>query len=53
LNSFTKTITVQEVDKKGIASIGQTVIALAEAEQLNAHANAVKVRLNQLKKNQK
>lgn len=50
LKSFTKTITVQEVNNKGIENIGQTVITLAEAEKLNAHANAVKVRLNQLKK---
>jgi histidinol dehydrogenase len=46
VDSFVKKITYQKLDKEGIKKIADTVIAMAEAEGLNAHANAVKVRLN-------
>ncbi|MDD1744694.1 MAG: histidinol dehydrogenase, partial [Candidatus Methanoperedens sp.] len=35
---------VQMIDKKGLESLGDTIIDLAEAEGLPAHANAVKIR---------
>jgi len=43
--SFQVAISVQEVDVRGLASIGPTAIAMAEAEGLAAHARAVAVRL--------
>jgi histidinol dehydrogenase len=44
-DSFVKKITFQKVTKEGLSGIAQTVIAMAEAEGLNAHANAIKIRL--------
>lgn len=44
VDSFVKKITFQELTKQGLENIGQTVIAMAEAEGLQAHANAVKLR---------
>ncbi|MBX2900482.1 MAG: histidinol dehydrogenase [Cyclobacteriaceae bacterium] len=46
LESFTKYITVQEITKAGLQVIGPVVETMAEAEQLKAHAQAVRVRLD-------
>jgi histidinol dehydrogenase len=45
VDSFIKKITVQKLSKEGLKNIESTVITMAEAEGLDAHANAVKVRL--------
>ena len=42
---FVKRITVQEVTPAGLADLGRTARTLAELESLDAHANAVSVRL--------
>lgn len=47
-DSFIKKITVQEISKKGIESLGQTIITMAEGESLMAHANSVKIRLQEI-----
>ena len=47
LDSFVKKITYQKVSDEGLQNLGQTVITMAEAEELQGHANAVKVRLEQ------
>lgn len=46
LDSFTKKITLQSISKEGLEALGKTIIAMAEAESLQAHANAVKIRTN-------
>lgn len=46
VDSFVKKITFQKLSKEGLESIADTVISMAEAEGLDAHANAVKIRLN-------
>ena len=46
VDSFVKKITYQQISRNGIAKLGNTIIVMAEAEGLQAHANAVKVRLN-------
>ncbi|KAI9631828.1 histidinol dehydrogenase [Dioszegia hungarica] len=43
--SFQKHITSQELTKEGLKRLGPVVITLAEREGLEAHANAVRVRL--------
>ena len=48
LDSFVKKITFQRLNTEGLKNLGQTVITMAEAEQLHAHANAVKVRLSNI-----
>lgn len=45
---FLKTINVQSIDEEGLAALGQTAQILADLEGLDAHANAVKIRLKQL-----
>ncbi|MFD3292819.1 histidinol dehydrogenase [Aquirufa sp. KTFRIE-69F] len=46
LDSFTKKITLQSISKQGLEQLGKTIIDMAEAESLQAHANAVKIRLS-------
>jgi histidinol dehydrogenase len=43
--SFQNAISVQSVDLRGITTIGATAVTLAQAEGLDAHANAVRLRL--------
>jgi len=49
LDSFTKSITFQEISKIGIQNIGPSIELMAEAEGLQAHKNAVTLRLKELK----
>ncbi|MBT8302808.1 MAG: histidinol dehydrogenase, partial [Maribacter sp.] len=49
LDSFMKTITFQKITTEGILEIGKTIEIMAEAEGLQAHKNAVTLRLKQLK----
>lgn len=48
VDSFVKKITMQEVNRKGMLAIGPIVELMAEAEGLDAHKNAVSVRLKDL-----
>ncbi len=45
LDSFIRKQTYQELSREGIEALAPTVIAMAEAEGLDAHANAVRVRV--------
>jgi histidinol dehydrogenase len=45
LDSYCRKITFQHLTKEGIRSIGRAVELMAEAEQLDAHKNAMTVRL--------
>jgi histidinol dehydrogenase len=45
LHDFLKRITVQELTSDGLRELGPTAITLAALEGLDAHANAVRVRL--------
>ncbi|MBT8178516.1 MAG: histidinol dehydrogenase, partial [Eudoraea sp.] len=51
LDSFMKSITYQRITEMGIQEIGQTVALMAEAEGLQAHKNAITVRLKALENN--
>lgn len=46
--SFVKKITFQEIDARGIRLLGPVIERMAEAEQLQAHGNAVSIRLKSL-----
>ncbi|MCB0383531.1 MAG: histidinol dehydrogenase, partial [Psychroserpens sp.] len=48
LDSFTKSITFQKISKEGLKNIGNTIELMAEAEGLQAHKNAVSIRLKDL-----
>ena len=45
LDSFVKKITFQQLSKEGLENIGNTVMEMAAAEGLDAHKNAVAIRL--------
>lgn len=45
VDSFVKKITYQKLSKQGLHQLGEAVMLMAEAEGLEAHANAVRVRL--------
>ncbi len=49
LDSFVRKITFQELTAEGIALIGPAIERMAATEQLDAHKNAVTVRLKSLK----
>ena len=50
LDSYCRKITFQHLSEEGIRSIGRAVELMAEAEQLEAHANAMRVRMKQIRK---
>lgn len=50
IDSFIKQITFQQISKKGLQNIGNTVEKLAGLEGLDAHKNAVSIRLSDIKK---
>ena len=48
LDSFVKKVTFQKLSSEGIQNIGPSIEVMASAEQLDAHRNAVTVRLKKL-----
>lgn len=48
LDSFVKKMTLQQLNKEGLKNIGPAVESMAAAEGLDAHKNAVTIRLNNL-----
>lgn len=49
LDSFVRKMTFQKLNEEGIRQIGEAVEVMAAAESLDAHKNAMTVRLNSLK----
>lgn len=45
VESFMKTMTLQKLSKQGLKKLSGAIIKLAELEKLDAHANAIKVRM--------
>ncbi len=48
MDAFTKKITFQKISPRGLKNIGKTIEIMAEAEGLEAHKNAVSLRLKSL-----
>ncbi len=48
MDSFVRKITYQEITENGMRALGPTIELMAEAEELQAHKNAVTVRLKEL-----
>lgn len=48
VDSFVKKITFQQLSQQGLTNIGTSVAVMAAAEGLDAHRNAVQIRLNTL-----
>ncbi|GMQ28332.1 histidinol dehydrogenase [Algoriphagus confluentis] len=53
LDSFVKKMTYQKITPEGLKLLGPAVEIMAANEQLDAHKNAVTIRLNYLKENKK
>jgi histidinol dehydrogenase len=49
LDSFIRKITFQEITREGIQNVGPAIEVMAANEQLDAHKNAVTVRLKSIK----
>ena len=45
LDSFVRKITYQEITAEGIRALGKTIVTMAQAEGLDAHANAALIRM--------
>ncbi|MBQ7194706.1 MAG: histidinol dehydrogenase [Bacteroidales bacterium] len=45
IDSFMRKMTIQEISREGLERLGGTIVTMAEAEGLQAHAQAVKARL--------
>jgi histidinol dehydrogenase len=52
LDSFLKSMTFQKISERGIQNIGKTIEWMAEAEGLDAHKNAVTLRLKAIENGQ-
>jgi len=48
LDSFVRKMTFQEITPEGIRGLGDTIRIMASGEKLDAHRNAVTIRLNTL-----
>jgi histidinol dehydrogenase len=46
MDSYYKKITFQEISRYGLVNIGNAIMTMARAEELQAHSNAVSIRLN-------
>jgi len=51
VDSFVKKITFQQLTERGLMNIAQTVIDMAKAESLDAHAKAVQIRVDNINNN--
>lgn len=45
LDSFIRKVTFQQITQEGLTNLSNAIILMAESEELQAHSNAVKVRL--------
>ena len=48
LDSYNRKVTFQYLSEQGVRSIGRAVVCMAENEQLEAHANAMRLRLQRV-----
>jgi len=51
VDSFVKKITFQQLTERGLTNIAQTVMDMAKAESLDAHAKAVQIRVDNINNN--
>jgi len=47
LDSFIRKVTFQQITQEGLTNLSNAIILMAESEELMAHSNAVKVRINE------
>jgi histidinol dehydrogenase len=49
LDSFVRKVTFQQISQEGLTNLSNAIILMAESEDLMAHSNAVKIRLDEEK----
>jgi len=49
LDSFIRKVTFQQITQEGLTNLSNAIILMAESEELQAHSNAVKIRLTEEK----
>jgi len=49
IDAYMRKMTIQEISYDGLVGLSETIVTMAEAEGLEAHAEAVKVRINEQK----
>ncbi len=49
IDAYMRKMTIQEITYDGLVGLSKTIVTMAEAEGLQAHAEAVKVRINEQK----
>jgi len=49
VDSFVKKVTFQQISPEGLQNVGPVIEKMARAEGLQAHRNAVSIRLEKLK----
>jgi histidinol dehydrogenase len=49
LDSYVRKVTFQQITQEGLTNLSNAIVLMAENEELQAHSNAVKVRLNEEK----
>lgn len=49
LDSYIRKVTFQQITQEGLTNLSNAIILMAESEELMAHSNAVKIRLNEEK----
>ena len=49
LDSFIRKVTFQQITQEGLTNLSNAIILMAESEELQAHSNAVKIRLSEEK----
>jgi len=49
MDSYVRKVTFQQITQEGLTNLSNAIILMAESEELQAHSNAVKVRLNEEK----
>lgn len=47
LDSFIRKVTFQQITQEGLTNLSNAIILMAESEELQAHSNAVKIRLRE------
>ena len=47
LDSFIRKVTFQQITQEGLTNLSNAIILMAESEELQAHSNAVKIRLTE------
>ena len=47
LDSYLRKVTFQQITKEGLTNLSNAIILMAENEELQAHSNAVKIRLDE------